>query len=76
MFRIRGIPPPHKCHCEFMMTNVATITILPEYGVLCGNITEVGVVEDHLSPKVASDLSSPHFSSMTGIFSLLYDSQK
>ncbi len=26
------------------------ITKLPESGVLCGNITEFGVVEDHLSP--------------------------
>ncbi len=29
----------------------AIITKLPESGVLCGNITEFGVVEDHLSPQ-------------------------
>ncbi len=35
------------------------ITKLPESGVLCGNITEFGVVTDHLSPQGEGDPPPP-----------------
>ncbi len=35
------------------------ITKLPESGVLCDNITEFGVAEDHLSPQGECDLLPP-----------------
>ncbi len=37
----------HILHLYFYTCD--TITKLPEYGVLCDNITEFGVAEDHLS---------------------------
>ncbi len=36
-----------------------TITKLPESGVLCDNITEFGVAEDHLSPQGECHLPPP-----------------
>ncbi len=37
------------------------ITKLPESGVLCDNITEFGVAEDHLSPPPKqSDIATQH----------------
>ncbi len=35
------------------------ITKLPESGVLCDNITEFEVAEDHLSPQGEGDLLPP-----------------
>ncbi len=35
------------------------ITKLPESGVLCGNITEFGVAEDHLSQQGEEDPPPP-----------------
>ncbi len=35
------------------------ITKLPESGDLCGNITEFGVVEDHLRPMGSGDPPPP-----------------
>ncbi len=41
-------------------TDGGTITKLPESGVLCGNITEFGVAEDHLSTARSGDSLSPY----------------
>ncbi len=35
------------------------LTKLPESGVLCDNITEFGVAEDHLRPTGSGDLPPP-----------------
>ncbi len=42
-----------KCINDEMTDN---ITKLPESGVLCDDITEFGVAEDHLSPQGEGDL--------------------
>ncbi len=39
-----------KEHLVSVKYNSNIITKLPESGVLCDNITEFGVAEDHLSP--------------------------
>ncbi len=40
-------------HCANIITKV------PESGDLCGNITEFGVREEHLSPQGEGDLPPP-----------------